>query len=347
MAHELDTRENGTAAMFSVKETPWHELGTILADAPSLDEAMTLGGLNFDVEKRPLVTTFEAQGGDVLEVEVPENFAVVRTDRMNKDGVLGVVGSAYRVLQNRDAFAVLEPLLDSGVATLETGGTLRGGRDTWMMVRFNIEDAKVRESLGSEVIPFGLISNNHNGSRKVTIKQTPIRVVCANTLTMAHALKSGIAIPHTTNVRTRTIDAAEKLFASLVESYREIADQFNTLRATTLTEEQFSATVLDVLASLPTAPKSERKDNIAKAAFEKATERAQAKRDRLTHLWTNGDGHTGNLSAWEAVNGAVQSLDHDADLWKADDRLAAMFDGSLSTAKLEVTNAVYDLITAK
>jgi phage/plasmid-like protein (TIGR03299 family) len=347
MAHELDTLENGTAAMFSVRETPWHRLGTTLTDAPNFDDAMELGGLNFEVERRPLTTTFEVREGETIEVQVPENFAVVRTDRANADGILGVVGSAYRELQNRDAFAVLEPLLDRGVASLETGGTLRGGRDVWMMVRFNIQDEKVQKALGSEVVPFGLISNNHNGSRQVTLQQTPIRVVCANTLAMAHGMKGGIKVRHTTNVKTRHIDAAEVLFKSLVESYRDIADQFNALRAATLTEEMFKATVLDVLAALPTAPKSERKDNIAKAAFEKATERATAKRDRLTYLWTNGDGHTGDLSAWEAVNGAVQSLDHDEDMWKADDRLASLFDGSLATAKVQVTNAVYDLVTAK
>jgi phage/plasmid-like protein (TIGR03299 family) len=346
MAHELDTI-TGTeqAATFSVIETPWHKLGTVLAEAPSFNKALELGGLKFDVEKRPLTTTFEIREGETIDVEVPENYAVVRTDRANRDGVLGVVGSSYKVLQNVDAFRVLEPLVDRGVAKIETGGALRGGRDVWMMVRFNIDDAKVAKALGDEVVPFGLISNNHNGSRQVTLQQTPIRVVCANTLAMAHARAGGIKVRHTTNVEGRTVKAAEELFANLVESYREIGDQFITLRKAILTKKQFEKAVLDVLAPLPDATKvNVRKDNIAKAAFEKATARAESKRDRLTTLWTDGDGHSGNLSAWEAVNGAIQSLDHDVDFWKADNRLESLFDGTIAMMKTKVTNSVYDMV---
>lgn len=344
MAHELDVRSNGTAAMFSVIETPWHKLGTILAAAPSFRDALELGGLDFDVELRPLTTTFEIAGGDSVEIAVPDHRAVVRTDRMNADGVLGCVGSSYHVLQNRDGFSVLEPLLDAGVASLETGGALRGGRDVWMMVRFNIDNARVREVLGDEVLPFGLISNNHDGSRQVTLKNTPIRVVCANTLGMAlrRGTRGEIKVRHTANVASRTVDAARELFASLTADYVEIANQFEAMKSRFLSQEEFTAAVLDVLAPLPAAPK-ERKDNIAKAAQERATARAMEKRNRLSDLWVNGDGHTGDCSAWEAMNGAVQSLDHDEHIWKADDRIASLFDGTLATAKTQVTNSVYAL----
>lgn len=343
MAHELDVKANGEAAMFSVIETPWHKLGTILAAAPTFREGLEVGGLDFDVELRPLTTTFEIREGETVEIAVPEHRAVVRTDRMNGDGVLGVVGSSYHVLQNVDAFSVLEPLIDAGVASLETGGALRGGRDVWMMVRFNIDDEKVRRVLGEEVVPFGLISNNHNGSRQVTLQQTPIRVVCANTLAMAHA-GHGIKVRHTTNVGTRTVEAAKELFANLTKNYRTIADQFEAMKARILTAKEFEKAVLDVLAPLPDASKmKDRKDNIAKAAFERATERANVKRNRLSALWIDGKGHTGDNSAWEAMNGAVQSLDHDEDMWKSDDRLASMFDGTLATAKAQVTNAVFAL----
>ena len=40
--------------MFSVDATPWHREGTILREAPSLKEALELGGLDFNVDVRPL-----------------------------------------------------------------------------------------------------------------------------------------------------------------------------------------------------------------------------------------------------------------------------------------------------
>jgi phage/plasmid-like protein (TIGR03299 family) len=344
MAHELDTRSNGVAAMFSVRETPWHELGTLLSNAPTFAEAMTLGGLDFDVELHPMRASING-----VMVDVPDNRAVVRMDR---NDVLGVVGPSYHVLQNADAFRVLEPLVDSGVATIETGGTLRGGRDVWMMAKFNVDDAKVRSVLGDEVQPYALISNNHNGARKVTLQETPIRVVCANTLGFAlnridgrRKLDKAITVRHTTNVGQYVVDAAADLFSSLVDRYRAIADQYQALKTVALSEALFAKHVLDVLTPLPDAPKSERKDNIAKAAFERATERAQVRRDRLTTLWTEGDGHQGDHSAWEAYNAATQSLDHDADLWKAGNRLESLFDGSLAKQKQDVIESLMEVVT--
>ena len=46
MVHELDRLRDG--AVFSVRDTPWHREGAVLADAPSLQEALRLGG--FDLE---------------------------------------------------------------------------------------------------------------------------------------------------------------------------------------------------------------------------------------------------------------------------------------------------------
>ena len=346
MAHELDVKANGTAAMFSVKETPWHQLGEVLTDAPTFAEAMTLGGLDFDVELQPMRATVPVnETGDTIEVDVPNHRAVVRMDRKN---VLGVVGPSYHVLQNADAFRVLEPLVDAGVATIETGGTLREGRDVWMMTKWNISDPMVRDVLGAEVQPYALISNNHTGARKVTLQETPIRVVCANTLGFAlQDLSKAITVRHTANVKERVVDAATELFANVISRYQKIATQYAALKATVLDEQQFSALVLDVLAPLPDFGKvNERKDNIALAAFEKATERAQAKRHRLNHLWMYGDGHTGDSSAWEAYNAATQSLDHDSGFWGAKNHLESMFDGGISRDKQAVMDSLVGFATA-
>lgn len=348
MAHELDTRENGVAAMFSVRETPWHNEGTLLVDAPSLDEGMKLGGLDFDVALRPIEAVCEVREGETFNKPIEGFRAVVRTDRQ---ATLGVVGPSYHALQNVDAFRVLEPLLDSGVAELETGGTLREGRDVWMMVRFNISDPKVQDVFGSEIVPFGLISNNHSGARKVTLQETPIRVVCANTLGMALGQRGqkAITVRHTTNVKSRTIEAAQELFADFSGRYRVIAEQYEKMKQATMTTESFEAAVLDLIATLPEAPKGEQKNNIATAAYERAKERAEAKRSRLIFLRDNGIGHVGDGSAWEAYQAVTQSIDHDVDLWKVsgESRVAALFDGALGKTKQSALEAIYATTAGK
>lgn len=332
MAHELDTNTaTGKAAMFSVRETPWHGEGEILSDAPrSVDEALEKAGLDWEVELRP--AHVEVNDGDF--VEVPGAKIVTRTDRL---APLGVVGDSYQPLQNRDALRILAPLVDQGVASFETAGSLRGGRDVWALVRFNIDSPVVREVFADEVVPFGLITNNHSGQRKVTLAETPIRVVCANTLGFAlRDLKGKGAdevqrIRHSINVEARTIDAARALWGGIIERYEAIATQYRMLKQTYLDEALFRSLVLDVVAPLPTAGND---SDLAQKLLRTRTEKAEARRAKLTNLWTNGTGHSGDGSAWEAYNAVTEATDHDLGVWEVKgSRVQSLLEGRMGDVK--------------
>jgi phage/plasmid-like protein (TIGR03299 family) len=334
MAHELDRMANGTGAMFSVRETPWHREGTLLTHAPSLEEALRLGGLDFEVEVRPLYTRVQQYPGvpNIYGYRQAANAcATVRTDR---DDVLGIVSERYQPLQNRDAFGVLEPLLDAGLAALETGGSLRGGRDVWMLVRFNVDSPIVREVFTDELIPFGLVSNNHAGQRKVVVQESPIRVVCANTLGLALQERTrALSVRHTASVEARTVDAAQKLWSGLIERYEAAARQYQMLKARHLDTAMFRRLVLDVAANIP--PQLDRGGLTARQQTARA--RIVARRNRLAQLWEEGAGHTGDHSMYEAYNATVESIDHDAELWRVHGpRTGALLDGRIAEIKNRV-----------
>ena len=338
MAHALDRLSDGTGAIFSLRDTPWHREGTVLQEAPSLDEALRLGGLDFEVEVRPLYTRALPFPGlpEVGEYRQVENgCATVRTDR---EQVLGIVSARYQPLQNRDALGVLEPLLDSGLASLETGGSLRGGRDVWMLVRFNVDSPVVQEVFAEEVIPFGLISNNHSGVRKVVVQETPIRVVCANTLSLALKGRSrALGVRHTASVEAKTVEAAQQLWGALIERYEMAARQYQALKQHHLDTALFRRLVLDAAAPMPAALEQPG----LTARQETTRQRILARRARLTHLWTEGAGHTGDHSAWEALGAITQSVDHDADLWRVrGPRTGALLDGRLADVKQSVLNGL-------
>jgi phage/plasmid-like protein (TIGR03299 family) len=332
--------------VLSVREDMWHREGTVLANAPTRREAMEIAGLDFEVDLRPMTTTNEIREGETVDVEVPNFRAAVRTDRST---VLGVVGPSYHALQNDDAFATLDPLLDAGLAEIATAGSLREGRDVWMQVGLNLTLPGVFYT--GEVKPYVLLSNNHAGERKAQVQHTAQRVVCKNTLGFAHTraakgIDFAIRVGHRANVKSNTAKAVADLLATLTANFSIIAEQYEALRNRFLTEEQFAAHVLDVLAPLPEKPENvTSKGNIAVAAWERASDRAVAKRTRLVELWDAGDGHTGDHSAWEAYNAATQSIDHDADLWKVDgeSRLASLWQGQLGKAKQAVLLELYDL----
>src|SRR4051794_34975099 len=177
--------------MFFTGRTPWHGLGQELAGRPSVAEAIEASGLGWDVELVPLVTRDAGE-------PAPARAVRRATDRR----VLGVVGPAYRPLQNRDAFAFLQPLLDAGLASLHTGGSLCGGRKVWLLAQFEREPLVIAD--GDEVRKFVLLSNSHDGSSSLRVGFTPIRVVCANTLSLAHADAAGsrlIRVRHTSRLQ--------------------------------------------------------------------------------------------------------------------------------------------------
>lgn len=345
MAHEL-TMVNGVGQMFSVRETPWHREGHVIQNAPTYEEALRIAGLDFEVEVVPDYIRKTTMDGDEYFVPSTTGQKVLRTDN---GAELGTVGQGYHAVQNRDAFRTLEPLLDKGVLTLETGGSLREGADNWLLGKFELDrfGPVVREVFADEVVPYALVATNHNGRRGVLYQMTPIRVVCANTLAMAEVAVEGaakrgraITVRHTSSAEVKVVEAAEKLFAGVIERYEVIARQYKLLKQTVLEEHEFRRYVLDVIAPHPLD--NPRFNPEAKLA-ESVVDRAERKRKELTRLWTEGAGHEGDRSAWEAYNGAVEALDHDGDLFPIRGgswRTASLLDGTYATRKNDVLDGL-------
>jgi len=123
--HEIET-VNNQASTFSVREVPWHGLGTILDNPPTIEEAIKLAGLDWTVSMQP--TYCKVDGNDV---KLPNRAVVRSTDRK----VLGVVGPTYEPLQNAAAFQFFQPVIDEGHVTLETAGSLKGGQRVWILAK--------------------------------------------------------------------------------------------------------------------------------------------------------------------------------------------------------------------
>ena len=349
MAHDLaENLTTGRKAVFSVKETPWHGEGFVIDTPPTWDEAMRLSGADYDVVTEPVYVTGEARtviGGANDGERVPsfvqsaKGRAVVRTDTRD---VLGIVTEQYRPIQNREAFEVLKPLIDGGVATIETGGVLGTGEDAWLMVKFIVDDPTVREAFGDEIVPFGLITNNHNAKRRAVVKPSAERVVCRNTLdaSLSDRFRDvSVAIVHRGMARQRLVEAAETMFSGLVERYVIIAEQFTALKGRILTAAEFERAVLDVLAPMPKA-----KEDRSMKREAGLVERVEAKRDVLKGLWSGGRGHVGDSSAWEAYNAAAEALDHDLDLFKVGgSRVRSLMQGRLYGLKHQVADNLMEM----
>lgn len=156
-------------SMFSVRETPWHGLGTIIQDAPNSKEAIRLAGLDWRVDQSDVLC---AEDGSVIEG--------YKANIRSSDGkVLGMVTDRYRIVQNEEAFAFTDALLGEGVR-YETAGSLSSGRRVWMLARM-----EGKMITGEEVDPYLVFTNSHDGTGAIRVAITPVRVVCQNTLNLA------------------------------------------------------------------------------------------------------------------------------------------------------------------
>ena len=213
MAHEIES-------MAYFGQLPWHGLGTALEEADLYDwqAASKKAGLDWSVDLVPLVTA---------DTQAQVDHRAVR--RTSDSKILGIVGPRFAVLQNQDAFAWFQPFLDAKEAVLHTAGSLRGGSRIWVLAKMNRDPLVIAE--GDEVEKFVLLSHGHDGSLAVRAGFTPIRVVCQNTLAMAHGSDASTLIraKHTkeilmnlANIR-EVMSLANQQFEASAEQYRRLA----------------------------------------------------------------------------------------------------------------------------
>jgi len=235
MSHEVEK-------MVFAGATPWHGLGTEIDDATNFWDAFKLAGLDWEVETEPLYRMGAA--GQVVGEQVKAQAAV----RTSDDKVLGVVGPRWTPLQNRDAFKVFEPLIDSGDMRLHTAGSLRGGERVWVLCQLGLENTEIVKN--DEIAKFALLSNGHDGKLAVHFGFTPIRVVCANTESMARSSTASnlIRVRHHRFVKNNVeklrdiMNLANQEFEATAEQYRFLASK--QINATDL--HKYVKIVLDV-----------------------------------------------------------------------------------------------------
>ena len=208
--------------MFSVREKPWHGLGTVVLEAPASADALRLAGLDWKVGQEPIYT----DTGELIEG--------YKANIRDKDRrVLGVVSDRYRVVQNTDAFSFTDELLGKGVR-YETAGALQEGRKVWLLARLPREYIIA----GERISPYLVFSNTHDGSGSVKVAVTPVRVVCNNTLNLAlDAAKRSFSMVHTGNIQDKIQEAKDTLF--MAEEYMDcLGIEFERLRRQKMTDEQ-------------------------------------------------------------------------------------------------------------
>ncbi|WP_275413223.1 DUF932 domain-containing protein [Rugosimonospora africana] len=199
----------------------WHQLGNVVPGGTSdVEDVLKLGGIDFDVTRRPVEFRNNLDGPNRV---LAETFVTVRQDT---GAGLGVVGSKYEVLQNRDAFTFLQDLVDRHDVIWESAGAVRDGRRVFICMRLPKTVTIDTAGVADQIIPFIVALNSHDGSSLFHVVVTPWRPVCRNT--ERFALRDAVTrwgVRHTRNARDRIEEARRTLGLSATYFDRFAAEE--------------------------------------------------------------------------------------------------------------------------
>ena len=132
---------------------------------------------------------------------------------------------------------------------METAGSLREGKDIWALAKYS--DGFTLPG-GDEVKGYCLVSNSHKPGKAFKILNTPIRVVCWNTLSMAlqnsTALGGMFRLAHRVQLTSAIFQEAEKALGLATEQLDDFQQQTEFLASKQIKPEQFERFVAQLFA---------------------------------------------------------------------------------------------------
>lgn len=178
-------------------------LGTDTLGATTVEEALRIGGLDYEVQKKPI---YLADGTEIHGYK--------STVRDTDNHIYGIVSDKYNVVQNRDGFGFIDYLKDD-IQFEKIGETSSG----MIYLIASLEPIKI---LGDEFKPHLIFRNSHNGRFQLQTTICPLRIVCQNqfniafrespnTITIRHSSLAEIRLKEAFHVLKGTADYMKEL----------------------------------------------------------------------------------------------------------------------------------------
>lgn len=249
MSHDVELNENGEGEMFSVRDIPWHGLGSVLPDYPTSREALIEAAHFSPIEKRPIFVEL----ADGTTVPVPDKAANIR---VSDQKYLSVMGANY-ASEGCDEIALVDFTLalmdvnpsDMGIEIdgelpikFTNGGHLADGKKAWLCYELP-KNIKIGDMDSEQIRMFGFAHTSYDGSWKFGTAMSAVRVVCANTANMAfRSAAAKWSTKHTKNAKSRIDEARRTL--KLAYNYADTFEaEMNELLNSEFTKAQFEGMI--------------------------------------------------------------------------------------------------------
>jgi phage/plasmid-like protein (TIGR03299 family) len=173
MAHEI----TDTDKVLSVRQHTWHGLEEYSEDYLTIEDTRKLVH-DWEVIREPVYRKVLHPDFTVTYDMVSDLELNVRTDN---DAALSVVPKERVDISINEMYKLVELVQgQDGNVLIETAGSLRGGRDVFVVVKLN-EPIKIKGDKNGESLSYWVLQNSYEVGAAIRAQATNVRVVCKNT----------------------------------------------------------------------------------------------------------------------------------------------------------------------
>ncbi len=314
MAHEVET-------MAYVNQVPWHGLGHKIEGKVSSDEFLKLAGLDWEVLQEPCYIDVDGE-----KIETGKYALVRETDNR----IFTHTSARWTPVQNKEILDFMDHYVTAGGAELETAGSLHGGKVIWALANlgrgFNV-------SPGDKVNGYLLLTSNHEVGTTTQVHSTTVRVVCNNTMTLAHNQS-----PQVYKQDHRSAfdpEAARDAIGLTIETLAAAESRWKTLNKLQLSADDAMKKVLLPLYSMQTLADEEF------MATDPGEEQMPKQIREIMASINNAPGAVPG-TAWGVLNGITHWSDHVAGN-NGDSRLYRSWIGGRRDLKIKAEQTLFEL----
>jgi phage/plasmid-like protein (TIGR03299 family) len=208
----------------------------------------------------------------------------------------------------------------------KTQPALDGGKKVFICLKI---DKSLTIMDNDKIDQYLLIVSSHDGSMSITATETPIRVVCNNTLTAAlRGAKGAIKIRHTSTASDR-LKEAMKVLNMLDDNADILTEQFSTMADTIISPAQ----MFDYFGSVFCTPEEIKEFQTGKSAKQVLSAQKQNILTDVSLFAGAGIGQlqtfkNGTPTLWTAYNAVTGYVTHKKKFQTANDKANSMLFGS-------------------
>jgi phage/plasmid-like protein (TIGR03299 family) len=310
MSHQIDmTGGRANIAFLGSRNDIWHKMGNEMLPGQSKQEWRKNAGLGFEAVKVPAIAALEGPRFDHIEatrrfLPVADRSFIVRSDT---GGVLGYVSGesesqGYQIVQPEALFNWFERYIsvDDRFA-LDVAGSLDDGRRIWATAIYRDPLDVAGEKHSARV----LMSTTYDGSGATINQCTMTRVVCSNTLRMAHSDgRAVIKTRHSTRFDAAKVGRELAQLAQGFANYKAIGDAMAQVEMSAEQVSKFFKECLEI-------PFDAKPDDIS-------TRKMNQFKDLSRAYKTSVQEGAAPATPWAALQAITRYVDHDRSVQTGD-----------------------------